>query len=106
MLARMVAACARALVGSPPPRPTGEEVVESMPAFMPDRNPLDTDAGFAARQVAGCKLLDEDCYGFLLVSVHRPDSGVRGRIELECEIEPQWWPAMAKTLERVLDEVQ
>jgi hypothetical protein len=71
--------------------------------FLPDRNPLDTGEGYAARHAAALKLLEDDVYGYLLLTVHREDN-VRGRVELAVRMEPGYWPAANATLERIIAE--
>lgn len=105
MTPRTVVRLARFLVGHPPPKETGDDIAARMPPFLADANPLDSDDGFAARQRAAMKLLDGDCHGFLLLTVHRDGSDVKGRIELEAALQPHWHPAVARTLERVVDQV-
>jgi hypothetical protein len=91
-------AFARALVGCPPAPP--DDAVASSP-FLTEENPLATEDGFDARQDAALKLMDEDVYGFLLLTVHREDS-LRGRIELAAQLQPNWRPAINQTLELIV----
>ena len=103
------AAIARAICGSAPPRRPrtppgvrrGDQIADAWPAFIPPANPLETDAGYEARQQAALRMMDEDCYGFLLVSVHKEAVGLRAAIELHSHIDPSWAPAIAETLDRV-----
>lgn len=96
-----VVALARALVGRPAPRNPEPADARDFPAFLPAENPLESRDGFNARQAAALKLMDEDCYGFLVLTVHR-DEGVRGRIELAVKLQREWWPAVSKTLRRIV----
>lgn len=109
LLAGISGAIAKVLRGDPPPRcrrtPPGvrraDKLADRWPAFVPTANPLETDAGYATRQEAALRMMDPDCYGFLLVSVHREAVGLRAEIELHSHIDPSWGPAMAETLDRV-----
>jgi hypothetical protein len=103
---KFLVALARALVGCPPPRQAAQEAapdVDEMPAFIPRENPLESAEGEEARRNAALRMVDEDCYGFLLLTVHR-DAGpsVRGHIELAANLLPEWWPAVTKTLRRII----
>jgi hypothetical protein len=99
---RFLVALARALVGRPPPRDP-ETAVDDMPAFIPRENPLESEEGEEARRNAAMRMIDEDCYGYLLLTVHRDaGEGVRGHVELAMNVLPQWWPAINKTLRRII----
>lgn len=100
---KLLIALARALVRCPPPRAQrreGDEIVIRMPPFLAATNPLADGEGYGARQAAALKMMDEDCFGFLLLTVH--GDGVHGRVEISARLQPQWWPAVSKTLERVV----
>lgn len=107
----LLIALARAIFGRPPPRQTkearaAEESCDHMPAFIPAENPLESDDGEEARRNAAMRMVDEDCYGFLLLTVHRDaggaGAGVRGHIELAVHLQREWWPAVTKTLRRII----
>lgn len=83
------------------PEPEDDPAVDSMPAFIPEENPLETEEGEEARRNAALRLVDEDCFGFLVLTVHR-DVGVRGHIELAAHLRPDWWPAINRTLRRII----
>jgi hypothetical protein len=74
-------------------------------ARIPRTNPMRSDAGAGARAEAAMRMMDGDCYGFLLLSVHKEPVGVAARIRLAQHMDDAWWPAMAATLERVAAEV-
>lgn len=59
-----------------------------------------TMEGSESRRNAALKMLDDDCRGFLLVTVHH--DGEHGRVELALQLRTDWWPAVAETLERVI----
>jgi len=88
------------------PAPPGPEF-RCVPARIPEENPLRDDGpGWAATKEAGLSLLDEDCIGFLLISVHRHDGLRRAEIRLQERLEPSWWPAVAQTLESIAERAR
>jgi hypothetical protein len=93
-------ALARAVVGMPPPRPAEAEADPSSMA-LGEQNPLDTAGGSEARRNAALSMVDEDCHGFLLVTVHRQPGG-KGRLECAIQIKRGWWPSVIKTLELII----
>lgn len=100
---------ARLVCGSPPPRTSrtppgvrrGDLVADRWPAFVPAGNPLETAEGYQARQDAAMRMMDPDCYGFLLISVHKEQVGLRAEIEMRNHVDPSWWPAIGETLSRI-----
>lgn len=111
MIGRMWTRLATALVGPPPPRvPPGvrraEESVESWPAFIPDQNPLESETGVGLRQRDVLSLMDADCYGYLIVSVRKETVGPRARIEMAEQLDPSWWPAIARVCETIAAEAR
>jgi hypothetical protein len=88
---------ARVLVGEPPPRP-------STP-LLPDLSPLTDEPAAGQRQDAALKLMDEDCYGFLMLTMHRheePKGHFTGRIDFAVALQRDWWPAVVLVLERII----
>jgi hypothetical protein len=103
------------LVGQPPPRvPPGtrhaprDRRVEEWPAFIPKRNPLERQSAAAQRGEDAMTMMDPDCYGYLLLTVHRaPEgAGARADIRMTTQMEDSWWPAVGNTLERIADEAK
>jgi hypothetical protein len=92
----------RALYDGPPPSRDWAD----FPAFIPDENPLSTVQGAADRRGAALRMMDPDCYGFLLISVHREAVGVRANVEIRERLHPSGVPALAETLERVTEELE
>ena len=74
-------------------------------AFLPATSPLTTEQGHQARTEAALRMMDEDCYGFLLVTVHREKVGVCGEVRMLQHIHPTWWPAIVQTLDRLSEAV-
>jgi hypothetical protein len=70
-------------------------------ATLPPRSPLKSAKGHAARTEAALRMMDEDCYGFLLFTLHREKVGVCAEIRIAEHLHPTWWPAITETLERV-----
>lgn len=111
MLSQLVLRFAQALMGTPPPRvPPGvrkaEATADRMPAFIPASNPLDDEPASGLRQQDALSLLDADCYGYLLITVHKESVGVRARIHIAEQIEPSWWPAIAVTCDEIADQAR
>lgn len=93
--------------GEAPPRvPPGvrraEEAVTRFPAFIPDENPLEAALNADERTQAAMTIVDDDCYGYLLITVHKQPVGRRADLHLQSAFEPDWWPAMRATLCRVI----
>lgn len=93
--------------GNPPPRvPPGvrraDKLVDAFPAFIPDANPLEAAVNVGERNQAAMTIVDPDCYGYLLVTVHKQSVGLRADLRLQTAFEPSWWPAMRATLTRVI----
>lgn len=93
--------------GKPPPRvPPGvrraDKAAGAFPAFVPDENPLEASANVAERNLAAMTIVDPDCYGYLLLTVHKQSVGPRADLRLQSAFEPSWWPAMRATLCRVI----
>lgn len=86
--------------------PAQEPAVRRMPAFIPHQNPLESEPGAGARQQAALRMMDPDCYGFLLITIHREVIGPRAAIEIAEHLDGSWLPAVATTLERVADEFE
>lgn len=80
--------------------------INQFPAFIPDENPLSRRDGSEARRNAALRMMDDDCYGFLLLTVHREAVGLRANIELAQHLQRSWLPAVSATLERVSDEME
>jgi hypothetical protein len=89
----------------PPPCPWESSPRPSVSARIPRKNPLGSDEGSGARAEAAMRMMDGDCYGFLLLSVHKEPVGTVAEIRLAQHMDEAWWPAMAATLERVAAEV-
>lgn len=101
------------LVGPPPPRvPPGtrhgarDRRAQEWPAFIPKKNPLERPDHASQRAEDAMTIMDPDCYGYLLVSVHRAPVGLRADIRMATQMEPSWWPAIGETLERVAAEAK
>jgi hypothetical protein len=99
MASRALAALARAVVGRPPPRPSEPEIP------LPAVNPLASGDGAQGRRDAALKLLEDDCYGFVLLTVHRRDDR-HGRIDLAIATDPSWWSAIRVVLGRIITASQ
>lgn len=74
---------------------------ESRPARLPKYNPMRTAAGEAARTEAAMTLLDEDCVGFLMLTVHKDPTGESGFIRMHDCLDPDTWPAVGKMCDRI-----
>lgn len=86
------------LIGSrPPPRRTTVRDV----LVAGTGNPLSTDAGAAERQEAALRMMDADCHGFVLLTVHDQPDGI-AVMRVGSFVQEAWWPAVATTLERVV----
>lgn len=110
-LARAFRALAVALVGHPPPRvPPGvrraQDAEQRMPAFIPDTNPFVHDDAASLRQHDVLSLMDEDCYGYLILCVRKEAVGPRARITLAEQLDPSWWPAVARVCEQIVHETR
>jgi hypothetical protein len=46
-------------------------------------------------------MMDEDCYGFLLFTLHREKVGVCADIRIAYSVHRSWWPAISEALDRV-----
>lgn len=96
---RVVQSIARALVGSPPPH-----------ASPPRVDALDPSAGLDlnGRQEAALRLMDADCVGYVLLTLHEDESlpATTGHVDLICAVKPEWWPPVAVTLERIIEGVR
>lgn len=90
----------RALVDGPP-APS-----DRMPAVIPTANPLASEPGSSRRQAAALRMMDDDCYGFLLITVHREVVGRCAYIELAEHLQSSWLPAITETLDRVAAEFE
>lgn len=94
-------------VGEPPPRTppgvrTAKDAVNRWPAFVPPENPVDT----GLRQQDALSLVDEDCYGYLLLTVRKEAVGPRARIQLAEQLDPSWWPAIGRACEAIAAEAK
>lgn len=65
---------------------------------LPAHNPLEQE-GAGARQAAALSMMDDDCIGFLLLTVVRNDDGAE--VQLAQHLGRSMWPAIAATLELV-----
>jgi hypothetical protein len=88
-----------------PPCPWESSPRPSVTARLPRENPLSSEEGSDDRAEAAMRMMDGDCYGFLLLSVHKEPTGSVAQIRLAQHMDEAWWPAMAATLERVAAEV-
>jgi hypothetical protein len=97
MIDRLIVALDVLLHGPPsPPDRRGNDR-----AYLPAESPLATEEGHAARTEAALRMMDEDCYGFLLFTLHRESVGVCAEIRMADYLHPTWWPAVAEALDRV-----
>lgn len=89
----------RALAGRPcrasPPRSV-------FSAYVPAENPLKSDVADQGRWEAAQRLMQEDTYGYLLLTVHKEAVGPVAEIRLAQDVDPSWWPAIEGTLDAVL----
>jgi hypothetical protein len=94
----LIQAIARVFVGTPPP---------SSAASSPRVEALDLTNGLdlGARQEAALKLMDEDCAGFLLLTIHH-ELVEAGRVDVIAAVRPEWWPALSETLARIVEAVR
>lgn len=88
------------------PEPTSTWARAMAPAFVPADNPTKTDEGMEATREAALRMLDDDCYGYLLLTIHKEAVGPGGEIRLADHLDSSWWPAVAVTLERVIAAVR
>lgn len=100
-----------AVCGAPPPRvPPGvrrkDGPVDRWPAFIPERNPLAEGNAAGLRQQDVLSLMDDDCYGYLILSVRKEAVGPRGRIELAQQLDPSWWPAIGSACATIAAEAK
>jgi hypothetical protein len=72
----------------------------AVPSPIPDRSPLGQDPQATIARTAALSMLDEETYGFVLLTVRRVDP-VMMRIEVQSALIDDWWPAMLETMERV-----
>jgi hypothetical protein len=77
-----------------------------MPALIPTVNPLESEPGSSRRQMAALRMMDDDCYGFLLITVHRESVGPLAHVELAEHLESSWLPAIIETLDRLAMEFE
>lgn len=101
----------KVLVGTPPPRvPPGVRKADAaaarMPAFIPDVNPLDADGSSSMRAQDAMTMMDPDCFGYLLLTVHKEPEELVARIQLAEQIQDSWWPAIAVTCEEIAAEAR
>lgn len=98
----------RAFVDGPPPpaRRSTDRADDHMPAVIPEANPLASEPGSSRRQAAALRMMDEDCYGFLLITVHREVIGPCAHIELAEHLQSSWLRAITETLDRVANEFE
>lgn len=75
-------------------------------AYIPPSSPLADEQGASARREAALSMMDPDCYGFLLIAVHRERVGVGAEIRLSQHVDRSWWPAICETLEAIVDEAR
>jgi hypothetical protein len=94
---KVLQSIARAFAGDPPPH-----------APPPRVEALDLSGGLNldSRQEAALRLMDEDCSGYVLLTVHRDEDQPTGRIDLIAAMRPEWWPAAAATLARIVEAVR
>jgi hypothetical protein len=104
LLQRALTRVARLLLGDPPPTPPSPQRRRSedrMPAYIPDTNPLEEPPAAELRSEHAMMLMDEDVYGYLLLTVHRHQEGLRADIRASEQILPGWWPAISEALTRL-----
>lgn len=82
------------------------EDCDSQPAYIPAHNPLQDELGATQRNAAALGLMDDDCYGFLLLTVRREFHGPNALLRVEQHVDPSWWPAIAETLDRISIEAR
>lgn len=85
---------AQLFVGMPPPK---------VPA-LPSVNPLTSDESREALRNTALRLTDPDVHAYLVLTVHqtRVFGENRAEIELAGDGVPEYWPAIAETLARIL----
>jgi hypothetical protein len=94
---KVLQSLARALAGEPPPH---------APPRV-DAHDISKGLDLDSRQEAALRLMDPDCMGYVLLTVHHDaDRAESGRIDLIAAMKPGWWPAVAVTLERIVQAVR
>jgi hypothetical protein len=88
------------LCGEQKPRPPQWQR-RYMPAPIPQRSPLSEDSARTEVQRIALSLLDDDCYGFLLLSVRKEEGATR--VALDEVLAPEWWPAIRETMLRIVE---
>jgi len=97
MIARALAALTRrrqANRGVAPPGQRGDAVADYWPAFVPNENPMRKPEAIAQRQNAALAMMDDEVYGYLLLTINKEAVGPRAQIRFAIDVHPSWWPAL------------
>lgn len=100
MLLLRLGHAAEALAGGPDP-----DVPQRVPERVLSENPLSSERGRGTRQEAALRMMDEDCSGFLLFTIHEPTPDLL-QVRVASHIAQPWWPPMVATIEDVLAVVR
>jgi hypothetical protein len=72
---------------------------------MPAQSPLQDEGRDAALREIALALMDDTVYGYLVLTVNRMDAE-HFNIGLASDVDPEYWPALAETLARILTVVR
>ena len=84
----------------PPPCVHG---ADDWPACVPEHNPLELPGNADARAAAAMSIVDDDCYGYMLVTFHKEAVTPRVEVRMQAQIDRGFWPALIVLLTRVID---
>jgi hypothetical protein len=103
MIARALAALARRReanrgIGAPGQR---RDSADHWPAFLPAENPLHSAEAVAQRQSAALAMMDDEVYGYLLLTINKEPVGPRAQIRFSVDVHPSWWPALGAMVEEL-----
>lgn len=99
---RVKLAAAILLTGPPKPKPVVPHQGSRMWGEMPSENPLTEELAAAQHRSAALSLMDEEVYGYLLVTIRKEFHGPGLDVRVLSDVAREFWPAVNETLRRVV----